>query len=141
MGDVSAVRSTISGVIEALDGWMVSRWTPDLFGSDTDTVLHHAFAIGIADTAVHQPEGRQRPSEGLRQVESTVVVFWAHRIRGDNQVADYDAALDAEQDVVKAVKSIATMHILVEQMNRRAGPEGYMLGSIRLRVIHNYALV
>lgn len=141
-GDVATVRSTISAaIVGGPQGWVLSKWTADQFGSDSDTVLPHAYAVGISDTSVHQPEGRQRASEGLRNVESTAVVSWAHRIRGDNQVADYDSALDAEQDLVKRIKTITNLHIFFEQFSRRAGPEGYLLGQVRLRVVHNYALV
>lgn len=139
-GSAATVRQAIATSLAALPGWTQSRWVLDEFGADTDHTLHHTFVVRIGDTTAHQPEGRQRASEGLWSVESPVLVLWAHRLRGDSQVADYDAALDAEQLLVKAIKAVAGLHILIEQMSRRAGPEGFVLGQVRLRVVHNYAL-
>jgi hypothetical protein len=130
-----AMRTAIAGA-----GWTVSRWTADQFGADTDSVLHHAFALATPDSVMKQPEGRQRASEGLRNVDTAVNILWAHRIRGDNQVADEDAAMDAEQELAARIKAITGIHILFERMSRRAGPEGWLLGRIELRVTHIYAL-
>ena len=138
-GDLVTIRQAIRTAL-AVNGWTVSRWTADQFGADTDSVLHHAFALSTPDTLAKQPEGRQRASEGLRNVDTAVYVLWAHRIRGDNQVADEDAALEAEQELAVRLKAIIGLHIMFEKLSRRAGPEGYLLGRIELRVQHNYAL-
>lgn len=138
-GDLVTIRLAIRTAL-AVDGWTVSRWTADQFGKDTDSVLHHAFALSTPDTVAKQPEGVQRRSEGLRNVDTAAYVLWAHRIRGDNQVADEDAAIEAEQDLAARIKAIVGLHILFEKFSRRAGPEGFLLGRIELRVTHNYAL-
>lgn len=137
-GDLSTLRETLSSAVGALSGWRVSTVAPDLFGQDTDHLQHHAYALRLPTTTGTGTE-RQRPSE--RWAAATIVeVLWAHRIRGDAQVADYDAGLDAEQDVVKALKGVSSAQMLVEQLDRRVVPEGWMLGTIRLRLLHHYAL-
>lgn len=137
--DTSSARQAVTAAIAALDGWTVSRFAPELFGRDAGQLLHHAFAVGVPDTTDHPRDGRQRRSEGLL-VTSTVVVTWAHRLRGDAQDGDYDAALDAEQDLVGAVKAISDAHVTVQRMTRRALPEGWVLGSVTFAVLHRYAL-
>lgn len=139
MNETSRVRGAISDAIAGLDGWTKSRWAPDLYGKDTDHLLHHSFAVGVTTTSPDSRDNRQRVSEGLL-VASTVEVQWAHRLRGDAQSADYDAMLDDEQAMVGAVRSLATFHVLVESMERRAGPEGWILGRVRFRAVHRYGL-
>lgn len=139
MTDTSTMRQAITAAIEGLSGWSVSRFAPELFGRDVDQLQHHAFAVAVPDTSDHPRDGRQRVTEGLL-VTSTVSVSWAHRLRGDAQVADYDAALDAEQDLVGAVRAISAKHVLVQRMTRKAVPEGWVLGTATFQVIHRYAL-
>lgn len=137
--DTSGIRGLVSDAIGALDGWTVSRWGPDLFGRDTDHLMHQSYCVEVPETAVMAADGRQRVSEGLL-VESTVLVRWAWRLRGDAQSADYDASLDAEQDIAGAARGITTAHVLVGSMTRTSRPEGWVLGTVRLRAIHRYAL-
>lgn len=139
MTDTSTVRGLITSAIAGLSGWTVSRWGPDLFGRDTDHVMHHCFTVAVPESRVHSRDGRQRVSEGLL-VESTVTVQWAHRLRADAQADDYDAALDAEQDVVAACRGISNAHVLISSMTRRAALEGWVLGTITLTVLHRYTL-
>lgn len=139
MNDTSALRQLVSAAIDGLTGWTVSRWSPDLFGRDTDHMMHHAFVVSVPETSLNPREQRQRVTEGLL-VESVVEVSWAHRLRGDAQSADYSTMLDDEQDLVGVVRAISTAHILVERMSRRAVAEGWILGTVRFRAIHRYAL-
>lgn len=139
MGDVATVRQAVIAVIALLDGWTLSRFAFELFGRDTDQLTHHAFSVGVPETADHPRDGRQRVAEGLL-VTSTVEVKWAHRLRADAQSNDYDAALDAEQQLVAAVKGISDKHVLVVRMTRRAVPEGWVLGSVTFTILHRYAL-
>jgi len=141
MGDLADLRATIAAPIEALDGWTVSRWAPDLFGRDTDHILHHAFAVHIPESVPHPGNGRQRVGpEAVLIMESTVEVLWAHRLTGDAQVASGDAATDAEQLVVQTLMALLGEHIVLERLGRRAAPEGWVLGVTRFKVVHRYAL-
>lgn len=139
MNDTSTIRGLVVAAIGALPGWTVSKWGPDLFGRDSDHVLHHSYVVSVPETALNPREQRQRVSEGLL-VESFVEVSWAHRLRGDAQSADYDAMLDAEQDLVGAVRAISTEHVLVERMSRRSVAEGWILSTARFKAVHLYAL-
>lgn len=138
-GDVATVRQVISDAIGGLSGWTKSRWAPDLWGRDTDHVMHHAYVVTAADTTAHPRDGRQRPADGLL-VTTSIEIQWAHRLRGDAQSTDYDAALDAEQDAIKAIKAITSLHVTIEAMGRRAALDGWVLGTIRVSVLHRYAL-
>lgn len=137
MGDVSTVRAAVTAAIDALDGWSVSKFIPELFGRDTDHVAHHAFAVAVVSTEPR--DGRQSLTDGCLVV-SSVEVYWAHRLRGDNQVADYSAACDAEQDMVKAVVGISSQHILIQRLSRAAKVEGFVIGTAAFSVIHRYSL-
>ena len=138
---VATVRSRVSSALDSLGGWSESRWGYELFGRDTDHLQHHAFAVGVPDTSVHVREGRQRPSDGAL-VETTVEVAWAHRLTLDAQVSAYDAALAAEQQAIQAVLAISRsdLHIVLDRMSRRVAPEGWVLGTLRFRALHRYAL-
>lgn len=136
--DTSGLRQTITAAIAAA-GWTPSRWGPELWGRDTDHLLHLAFVVAMPATEVDGRENRQRVSEGLL-VRSRVEVHWAYRLRGDAQSGDYDAALDAEQGLTAAVRGIATEHVLVDGLTRKTDPAGWVLGTIRFVAVHRYAL-
>jgi len=138
MNDTSSVRQTVSAAIAALDGWTASRWGPELFGRDTAHMMHHAFVVSMPETELTTSQ-RQKVAEGL-VVTTTLEVQWAHNLRGDGQLADYDAALDAEQDVVGAVRGIATLHVLFQRATRRVVAEGWVLGTVRFQAVHLYRL-
>jgi hypothetical protein len=137
--DVATVRQIFTTAITTVQGWTVSRWVPELFGKDPASFMHHAFAVGIPTTEPQVRDARQRVSEGLL-VSSTVEVYWAHQLRGDAQVLDYDAGLDAERDVVGACMRIATTHIMVQRLARNARTEGWLLGTITFSIVHRYSL-
>lgn len=142
MNEVSELRATVATAVGALEGWAVSRWAPELFGRDTDHVLHHSFAVAIPETTPHEATNRQRMGpETVLLVTSIVEVMWAHRLRGDAQSADYSAALDAEQDVLNAVLHINGQAVRFERASRRAALEGWVLGTLRFQVAHRLGLI
>lgn len=135
--ETSTLRAAVTTAVDALTGWSVSRFAPELFGRDTDQLSHHSFAVAVS---VSEPrDGRQSLSDGLLSV-STVDVHWAHRLRADAQSADYSAALDAEQDLVKAVVGVNTQHLLVQRLSRTSRPEGWVSGTATFQAVHRYAL-
>lgn len=138
-GDVTIVRQAVIAAVQALNGWTLSRFAPELFSRNTDHLMHQAYSVGVPATEVHPRDGRQRVSEGLL-VTSTVEVTWAYRLRGDAQSDDYDAAADAEQELVGAVKAISDQHVTAVRFVRRAAPEGWVLGTATFTVLHRYAL-
>lgn len=137
--DTSTLRGAIVTAVEALSGWTVSRFAPDLYGRDADQLVHHGFSVSIPDTAPVSREARQRVSEGLL-VQSIVEIRWAHRLRADAQSDDYDDALNVEQDLIGAVRGIAAHHVLVTRVTRRADPAGWVLGVATFTAVHRYAL-
>lgn len=136
--DTSSIRALVIAAVDALSGWTPSRFAPELFLRDTDNLSHHAFAVGVTGTSPSSKD-RQSLTDGML-VESTVEVRWAHRLRGDAQSADYDAALDAEQAMVAAVVGISSRHILVQRLTREARAEGWVTGVATFLVQHRYSL-
>lgn len=136
---VSTVRQAVVEAVSALDGWVNSRFAPDFFGRDSDQLSHHAFSVGCPDSAVNSRDGKQGLSDGFL-ASTTVEVRWAHRLRGDAQSSDYDDALDAEEDLVKAVVGIASEHVLVVRLARKADPAGFVLGVATFQAVHRYPL-
>ena len=137
--DASDLRATVLAALEAVSGWTESRHAPELFGRDSDNMMHKAFVVGVPETVPHSREGRQVAAQGM-YAESVVEVQWAYRLRGDAQSTDYSAALDAELVVVATVKGVADANVMVERLSRRAVAEGWVLGVSRFRVLHRYRL-
>lgn len=137
MGDVATVRSAVAAAIDALTGWRESRWAPELWGSDPDGYQHLVFAVAAVNTEPN--DGRHHLTDG-HLAFTTLDVRWAHRLRGDAQVTDYAAALDAEQAMVKAVVGIASQKVLLVRLARGALAEGYVVGTATFRAMHRYAL-
>jgi len=138
---LSALRQRLAVVLEAVAGVTESRYPYELFGRDFEQVTHKGFAVGITSSDMHDGDNRQRLSEGAL-VESVVEVAWAYRLRVAGQRDSYDAALDHEQVLIKALlaASRADLHIRVTGMARRTVPEGWVLGVTRYAAITRYAL-
>lgn len=133
----SEVRTAVTNAIDALSGWTPSRYAPEAFGSDADQLMHHSFSVAVTDTTPIQQ--RQRVPEGL-MMQSTVEVRWAHRLRGDAQSADYNAALDAEATMAGAVMAVLTKQVLNVTLARESRAEGWVIGLARFTVLHRLAL-
>lgn len=138
---VSAVRARVAAALEALPGWHESEWAYEFFGSDPDERVHLSFSVGVPDTNVHPREGRQRLSEGAL-VDTSVEVAWAYRLGASSHVSAYDSALAAEQAAVQAVVGMdrSDLSIVLDSLSRKNVEEGWVLGTLRFRVIHRYAL-
>ena len=142
---ISSIRQRMQAQVTTslgAQGWKPSRYVPELFGRDTDMINPKAFSIGIGRTDISGD--RQRISEGT-MVYTELVVKFAWRLRADNQVADFDAALDAEEDLMVACMSasLIDLHIRLEGIPaRQVSPDGdWFLGELTFRAQHRLALV
>lgn len=151
---LSEIRRCISATLTARLGdaaipapdhgaWRESAYPFDRFPGlmgDTRDVEHHAFAVGILTPTTPMP-GPQRPPGFV--VETPVGVRWTSRVTGDGALDDYDAALDDEVAIVRAVldteptqafnirlTSIATRRVLADVP--------LYLGEARFLVQHHY---
>jgi len=140
---VAAVRQRVAAALEAESGWTESRFAPPLFGLDVDQLLHHSFSVEVPSTSPIAADRRQRVTAGV-VVDTPALVRFAHQLRGDNQVADYDAALTAEHTLIKTVLGIARtdLHLtLAAVAGRLVHPSGTVfLGTVRFTAKHRLAL-
>ena len=136
-GSVATLRGLVIAAIDGLSGWTHSRWVPELFGADANSLMHHAFAVAVPESTAF--EQRQRVAEGL-YVDSVIEVRWAHRLRGDAQSTDYDGMLDAESAMIAAVLGITAARITSTSLTRAAVAEGWVVGTARFRCAHRIAL-
>jgi len=139
---IKTVRARLAAGLEAEAGWRESVYAYEMFGRDVQQVLHLSFSVGIPTSSAHSPgDGRQRVSEAA-YLESEVRVAWAYEMRADNQVADYDLAMDAEQAAVAALLGVsrADLHVTLTGLDRHAAIEGWFMGTITLKTLHRYAL-
>ena len=69
---------------------------------------------------------------------------YAHRLRADAQVADYDAALADEATAIKTVLGVsrADLHLILDSVSTRevSADGAWFLGSLRFNAIHTLAL-
>lgn len=129
----------VATAVGALTGWTRSTFAPGLFGRDPDRRVHKSFAVSAPESAPEQRELRQVPAQG-GWFGTIVVVEWAYRLRGDAQVADYAAALDAEVDMVGAVMGVTNQAAVVQRLGRRVVAEGWVIGEARFLLPHRYSL-
>jgi hypothetical protein len=104
---------------------------------------HKAFAVGVGETLPYVADDRQRPTYGT-PATTEVTVSYTMRLRADNLVSDYDAALTQEASVIQA--AIATtnaglMAITFVSASREVVGEGTVYrGDIVLRCYHRLQL-
>jgi len=141
---VAAIRQRVATALEALAGWTESGFAPTRFGRDANQLVHRSFSVEPSTPASPlSADRRQRRSRGVELV-SPLVVRFAHRLRADAQVSDYDAALADEAVAIKTVLSVARtdLHLTLDNIDaREVSPDGaWFLGSLRFTVIHTLAL-
>lgn len=144
MTDPSAIRQLVqNGILERLGAedppWQVSLSTWDNFpGADPDQLEALSFAVGLPSSSVAN-DGRQR---GQIATSTIVGVRFASKIRADNQVADYDRALDREVRLVSTVRLIVggTRAALVSIDRSVVGDGTVFVGDLRFAVFHGYPL-
>lgn len=98
---LSSIRKGIATKIEEINGFKESRHTPDYFGRTEDTVAHRAFSVGVSSSSAM--EERQRRAVGV-YISTPMIVIFSYRLRPlDIYPTDYDASLDAEEEVINKV--------------------------------------
>ena len=104
---LSSIRKAIATKIETLSGFKESKHTPDFFGRTENTVAHKAFSISVASSTAM--EERQRRAVGV-YLSTPMQVIFSYRLRPlDIYPTDYDASLDAEEQVInKVLEAYAT---------------------------------
>lgn len=134
------VQNRISGALSS-QGWKPSRYVHDLFGRDTDQITPRAFSVGVMSTT---PIGDRQKLNAGTYVQTDISVKFAWRLRGDAQLADFDEALTAEEDLLVAVMgtSLSNLHIQLEQIpQRQVAVEGqWFLGELIFRAEHRLPL-
>jgi hypothetical protein len=141
---VSALRQRLAAAVEALTSpspWRESRWSFDLFPSDPGQYAHLAFAVGAQTTAPDAPQEMIRHKRGAdgALVTTSIAIAWTYRLRADRQVADYDAALDAEAVLVRAITgaSQVDVHFIPTELRRRVVGDGaWMFGTVSVDAVH-----
>jgi hypothetical protein len=135
-----AVESTLTS---ALTGFKVSRFCFDIYPGSSRTLEHKSFAVGLGDTALYSPRDRQKPALGV-PVTTDVLVAFVYRLRGDAQVADYDAGLSLEQTVLRAALTTSNAGIfslIFINANRQVDGEGtVILVTLTLRCAYRLQL-
>lgn len=139
----TAISTALSG-----SGWRESRHPYDLLTPgalpDGRQIEHHAYAVGVLRTRFSE-SSRQRP-QATTLVTSTVGVRWAHRLRSDSPPTDgdYDAALDAQVDMVKAVRAMVEtqgQQGRILAVSQSVAPDGIAaFGELEAEIVHHYAL-
>jgi len=145
---VSALRQRVAAAVEALatpSAWRESRWNYNDFPRDPGTYAHLAFAVGAPITrftTIMESYRHKRGADG-GLVDTEFGLRWTFRLRGDRQVGDYDAALDAEAALVQAIAgaSLVNAHIGQTQARRSVVGDGaWLLGEVSIVAQHRLAL-
>jgi hypothetical protein len=138
----ASIQERVSeGVLTALESgdWTTSPYAYDLMEQNARTLLHKSYAVGLGTTEPAALD-RQRRSDGIL-CTTEVLVKHAQRIRGDAQVADYQAALTEEASLIGAVLRVAgipELRLLFRGVRGRrvVGDGTVYIGDLAFEVLH-----
>lgn len=136
---VVAVRSLLATALSGVSGWRESTSAPGIFGTDPQPSMHKSFAVGIVETLVSTAEGRHVNSAAGVLAETMAEVRWGYLLRADNQVLAHSEALTAEAALIAACCGVSRSggaKVRLDRAQRDTSQSGWMLGTIRFRVIH-----
>ena len=130
------VRALIAAKVDALAGFNLVKMPPQYFGRVANTLAHKGFSIDIRSS---QDSGERQRRTGV-MMQSTVTVSFAFRLRPkDMYPTDYDAALDAEGDVIRACLTSYSTDIQVRYVrSTRVVQQSleYAIHNIEFSVLH-----
>lgn len=146
MLSVTAIRQRIATAISTAlgaSGWRESNIVYDQFPiGSSESSGHIGYAVGSPRTVLHSGSNRQKLHEGVL-VESTLGIKWAYNLAAKDQVVSYDAALTAEAALIKAIftSSPANMALYYMDSSRDVDDQGWLVGTVTVRVLHQLALI
>lgn len=142
---VSAIRQRVATAISTVmggAGWRETTGTWDTFGQgDGENRLHKGYAIGVPSTTPERD--RQRTAEGAQSV-TDLRVRWAYNLAALDQVTSFDAALDAEEDIIAAVVTVRQandLHLFLQSCSRSVDDQGWVIGDLVWTAHHHLPLV
>tara|TARA_Y100000114_G_scaffold138143_1_gene140917 strand:+ start:76 stop:513 length:438 start_codon:yes stop_codon:yes gene_type:complete len=98
----SQLRAAVATKVAGVSGFKLTRFPPGYFARMQNTIAHKAFLVNLRSSQ-DAPERQRRAGIYLN---TTVEVEFAFRLRPkDVYPTDYDTALNAEEDVIRAVLS------------------------------------
>lgn len=125
---VREVRQRVATALEAVSGWSESPFAAELYGRESKSLQHRSFAVYTPESGLPPEAGRRQLAAQLANT-SNVEVRWSWRLTVGDQVASYDAALDAEatlRDTVLGV-SQADLHLLWQTSRREVRADGVVV--------------
>lgn len=140
---VKTVRQRVASAVDSATGFSESKQPYGVFPRDPASVLHLRFACGTPRTST--VSSRQKTANGAL-VRTDVSVTFVHRIKPKDQVASYDAALDAEQSIIQAVMAdtgtLQELQLTYTGSSQRAvDPAGeWFVGEVGFQSLHILAL-
>lgn len=130
------VRSLIAAKVDALVGFNLVKMPPQYFGRVANTLAHKGFSVDIRSS---QDSGERQRRAGP-MMQSIVTVSFAYRLRPkDMYPTDYDAALDAEADVIRACLSSYNADIQIRYVRSTRVVQQtleYAIHNIEFTVLH-----
>jgi hypothetical protein len=130
------VRSLIAAKVDALSGFNLVKMPPQYFGRVANTLAHKGFTVDVKSS---QDSGERQRRVGP-MMQSIVNVSFAYRLRPkDMYPTDYDAALDAEEDVIRACLSSYTADIQIRYVRSTRVVQQtleYAIHNIEFSVLH-----
>ena len=136
---VSVVRARFDAALTG-GGWVRSRFAPELFGRDTDQLLHKSYSVATPSTPLDIYDGRDR-YRSEADATTTIEVRTAHRLRPDAASEDYDAALNHEAAALVVILDNVVktyIHVRPEGTTRRTvTPAGDWLISLMTFTVHH----
>lgn len=130
------VRSLIAAKVDALVGFNLVKMPPQYFGRVANTLAHKGFTVDIRSS---QDSGERQRRAGP-MMQSIVTVSFAYRLRPkDMYPTDYDAALDAEADVIRACLSSYNADIQIRYVRSTRVVQQtleYAIHNIEFTVLH-----
>lgn len=139
---VSAIRQRVATAIASAmsaSGWQQSATAPDAFGTaEGDNLAHKCFTVATSERI---PVGDRQKVTTM--CSTPLVVRWMYNLGANDQLNDYDGALDAEAAICVAAMSVsqsANLHLTLGPSRWSVDDQGWMSGAIEIVALHQFAL-
>ena len=138
-----AVRQFVTAALTAGLGstWREASVVYEQFGTgDGDGRLHKGWVVGVPESRALQD--RQVPAVGVLS-ETVLGIRWAFNIAAQRQLASFDEALDAEQEIVTiltANRQAPDLHLVHVSSATPVDDQGWLFGQLVYKALHHRPL-
>ena len=134
------IRQRVAAAIGSDSEWREAPLAWGLYGRDPAQIGPHRYAVGVPDSRNRDPRPERNSPQAMAWFETTVAVRWSWTVPVTDNVAGYDAGLQAQNEIIASIYDMSRKGIpgfTLTSARRAIEATGkYLLGDLTFLALH-----